>query len=136
MRYQRPRCVLVGMWGGLALMWLCALPGAMRSAWSDEARPFHYDAHGRRDPFEPLISATGELRTPRSGGAAGSLHVEGILWDAQQPLAIINGEVRRIGDEVEGFRITDIRTQAIMVDGPDADHLSIPVVTEGLDDAP
>ena len=104
--------------------------------WSADASAFRYDAHGRRDPFEPLMTSTGELRTPRSGGATGTLHVEGVLWDPAQPLAIVNGEVRRVGDEVEGFKIVEIRATAIVVNGADADHLVIPVVVEGTGSAP
>lgn len=121
----------------VSLIALCiGIAGSTGTVWSAEMQGVRYDAHGRRDPFEPLVTATGELRTPRSGNVTGALHVEGILWDPAQPLAIVNGEVRRVGDDVEGFKIMEIRAAAIVVDGPETDHLVVPVVVEGAGSAP
>jgi len=39
------------------------------------------------------------------------LTLSGILWDANQPMAIINGQTLHVGDHLEGYRVTDI-TQA------------------------
>ena len=120
----------------LSIGWLLAVAGLAGIASSAEPQPFRYDAHGRRDPFEPFVTSRGELRNPRSGGATGAVHVEGILWDAAQPMAIVNGEVHRVGDDVEGFRIVEIRAQAVVVNGAEADHLVIPVDAEGASGAP
>ena len=109
--------------------------GLITAACGAESKAFHYDSHGRRDPFEPLVTPTGELHTPRSGGAIGALHVDGVLWDPVTPLAIVNGEVRRVGEEVEGYRIAEIRTNAIVVDGSDAGRLVVPVMVEGAGSA-
>lgn len=118
---------------GRVMWWAVLLYGVMAGgvAWSAEAQPFQYDAHGRRDPFEPLVSPTGELRTPRSGGATGALHVEGILWDPKEPLAIVNGDIRRQGDEIEGYRIVEIRRDAIVVEGGEMERVVMPVSVEG-----
>lgn len=51
-----------------------------------------------RDPFQ---------RGATTGGVAG-LSLSGILWDANAPLAIISGQTLGIGDEISGFRITEI----------------------------
>ena len=38
----------------------------------------------------------------------GSLRLQGIVWGARFPQAIINGEVLKIGDSLDGIRIVDI----------------------------
>ena len=58
-----------------------------------------------RDPF---------TRGTATGDGSG-LTLAGILWDPQQPLAIINGQTVHVGEELEGYRVTEI-TQ---------DHVSI-----------
>ena len=124
-------------WGiALWAVIVCGVFGVGRAVWGADAPALRYDAHGRRDPFEPLVTATGELRTPRSGGATGALRVEGVLWDPRQPLAIVNGDIRRRGDEVEGYRIVEIRANAIVVEGGEAERLVIPVLVEGTERVP
>ena len=100
-------------------------------AWAAERETFRYDAQGRRDPLEPLITPTGELRTPRSaGGAADVLHLEGILRDAARPLAIVNGEVHRVGDQVESCRIIEIQPNAVVVETGEGERTTLSVVVE------
>ena len=127
-RMWRTPCCLLGLIVGM----LSGLP----CSWSADVQPFRYDGHGRRDPFEPLVTSTGELRTPRSGNVTGMLHLEGVLWDPQQPMAIVNGTVLRVGDEVEGYHLVEIRPEAIVVDGGEAGRLVIPVTVEGTGSAP
>ena len=50
-----------------------------------------------RDPF--TRSALGQI----SG-----LALSGILWDPSQPIAIINGQMLRVGEEIDGFRVVQI----------------------------
>ena len=59
----------------------------------------------RRDPFT-RGAATGEL----SG-----LQLSGIIWDAQNPLAIINGGTVRVGDEVGGYYVVEITPDHVAV---------------------
>lgn len=105
------------VWGLIAALVIAGAGSVSEAASPGEAAGFRYDGHGRRDPFEPLISPTGELRTPRMGGITGSLHVEGILWDPVQPLVIINGAICKVGQAIEGYHIVEIRHGAIVVDG-------------------
>ena len=109
-----------------SLVCLMAAPG-----WAVEEQAFHYDAHGRRDPFEPLVSPTGEMRMPRAAkGAASTLRLEGVLWDPVKPLAIVNGEIHRVGDDVQGCRLVEIRKNAVVVDTGEGGRSVIPVVVE------
>lgn len=120
------------------ILWLAVLMGwSPVVGWSAESS-VAYDAHGRRDPFEALMTPTGELRTPRIGTAGGLLRVEGILWDPAQPLALINGSVYRVGDVVEEYHVIEIQTQAVVVESDTLGRLVIPVVSGGgaASDAP
>ena len=70
----------------------------------------------RRDPF---------LRGGAAGGPAG-LTLEGILWDAASPIAMINGQMLRVGEEIEGYRVTGIRQDRVsLTDGSGAYELSV-----------
>ena len=69
-----------------------------------------------RDPF------TGSS----SGGQVSGFDLSGILWDAIQPIAVINGEMRRIGDEVDGYRIVAITQDTVSIsDGTQDMQLSL-----------
>ncbi len=118
--------------GWLVSLWLVGLGVGWAGSVVAEPDPPLYDARGRRDPLEALVTPTGEIRTPRSGTAVGTLHVDGIMWDASNPLAIVNGRIRRVGDEVEGYRIRSIRRDAIVVEGGEHGTVIVPVIAEEL----
>ena len=60
-----------------------------------------------RDPF-----------TRGRTGAVGGFTLSGILWDTQQPIAIINGQMLRVGEELDGYRVADIgQDHASLTDG-------------------
>jgi hypothetical protein len=66
-----------------------------------------------RDPFAP------------GGGAAdalGGLALSGILWDAADPMAIINGELRRAGDDLGGVRVLAIAQDHVVVSDGTSTH--------------
>jgi hypothetical protein len=42
--------------------------------------------------------------------------LEGIVWDEQHPMAIINGAIVGVGDRVEGAQVTEIRQDAAVLD--------------------
>lgn len=58
-----------------------------------------------RDPFSKGVAE----------GQVGGLALSGILWDAQAPMAIVNGQTVHVGDEVEGYRITQITPKCVIV---------------------
>ena len=67
-----------------------------------------------RDPFT-RSAGTGEL----SG-----FSLAGILWDERDPIAMINGQPVRAGDELEGYRIVSIgRDRVSLSDGTDTYQL-------------
>ena len=85
---------------------------AQRAAQRERAQRLAWD----RDPFTFAPTAAG----------LGGLALSGILWDAQQPMAIINGELRRVGDALDGYRITAITQDRVsLTDGTQSYTLSI-----------
>ncbi len=68
-----------------------------------------------RDPF------TRSVVTGRRSG----LQLSGILWDATSPVAIINGEMRQVGQEVDGYRVVEITPSRVLLsDGTDIFQLT------------
>lgn len=77
------------------------------------AQEFIYDSHGKKDPFSPpVIKAVEKAGTEVLTG----VRLEGIIWDEKNPIAIINDKVVRIGDEVSGAKITEIRQNEVIFD--------------------
>jgi len=69
-----------------------------------------------RDPF---------LRGATTGELSG-LSLSGILWSERSPIAIINGQMVRVGEEIEGYRILEISQNHVAVsDGVDTIRLSL-----------
>ncbi len=79
-----------------------------------------YSQTGYKDPFEPLIKeetdekgrSTKETIIEEPKELPASMVVEGVLWGTDKPLAIINGEVYKVGDTIKGvgariFKIED-----------------------------
>lgn len=79
-----------------------------------------YKAGDLKDPFQPLKKREGETReqipkeqirvTPLP-----DLVIQGIVWGGRLPQAIINNEVVKIGDTIEGVRIIDISKDGVII---------------------
>lgn len=69
------------------------------------ADEFRYDSHGKRDPFiSPAFSSGGSSRF-----APGDLRLEGIIVDLKgQSYAIVNGEIVKEGQTLQGFILKKI----------------------------
>lgn len=69
----------------------------------------------KRDPFVPLITPGGYLMNvePQENAA---LRLEGITFDPKgDSIAVINGELLRVGDEVSGAVVTAIESDQVTV---------------------
>ena len=61
-----------------------------------------------------------------AGGQASGLELSGILWDATQPVVIINGTMVGVGEEIEGYRVTEIQQDRVsLTDGSQSFQLHI-----------
>lgn len=77
---------------------------------NSNAEEVSYDAHGHRDPFTPLVSMTSRSASGLVGvDAADELKVEGIVFDPEGSIAIVNGSVMKEGDELGNVKLIQIR---------------------------
>ena len=67
-----------------------------------------------RDPFKSYIP---ETEFPRASSfQLNKLNVTGIIWGTDLPLAIINGKVYKVGDEILGAKILGIDKKGVLLD--------------------
>ncbi|MDD5745835.1 MAG: general secretion pathway protein GspB [Candidatus Omnitrophica bacterium] len=110
--------VLLAVWSGLAASAMCAQTGGSTGG-DEEAAPFVYQVEQRRNPFVPLLDKSGNKKE------AGSSHgeelkvllakivVNGVLWDENQPLVMVNNKIYKQGDEING----ELKIKSITADG-------------------
>jgi len=80
---------------------------------SQGANKIEYKSEGLRDPFqEEKIEINEQPQEPKPLPA---LQIQGIVWGGGFPQAIINNKVVRVGDTIEGVRITDINKNGVIV---------------------
>jgi len=83
-----------------------------------ECGAYQYDAHGRRDPFVPLI---GVSDTSSASGARGILTIDdvslqGIVTSSDGKRAVvINGELMNEGQRVERLLVESIGDNVVMI---------------------
>ena len=75
------------------------------------AQEFRYDSHGKRDPF---VSPT-QVLTTGTQVSAGELRLEGVIVDpVGSSYAIVNGQIVREGDTLEGFLIKKVQANQVV----------------------
>lgn len=104
---MRPR-----LWPAITLG-LAFLPAASGAAQSS------YESSHQRDPFIPLVhdgrfvAVSGGLP---GGSAASDVHLAGIVWDpAGSSLALINETEVKVGDQIQGYQVMEIREDAVVL---------------------
>jgi len=88
--------------------------GAVARAQEDKEK-YLYKAQGKRDPFMPLITPSGYLINlePDTDEA---LRLEGIMFDPKgDSIAIVNGELLRVGESLGEVVILDIEAEKVTV---------------------
>ena len=70
--------------------------------------PFVYDSQGKRDPFVSLERSEEGLKLT-------GFSLEGILWNSERPLAIINDQIVTRGDVVQGAEVVDIKEDRVIL---------------------
>lgn len=58
---------------------------------------------------------SGKIYTEKEGLGIVNLKLDGIIWDRQQPLAVINGRVLEIGGRIEGNTVVDIKEDRVIL---------------------
>ncbi|MFH1777682.1 MAG: hypothetical protein ABH952_09030 [Candidatus Omnitrophota bacterium] len=75
-----------------------------------------------RDPFLKSMEETNKFFTARARVFIG-VALTGILWDGEAPSAIINGRVYKIGDAIEGKKITQITKDKVILESQGVEYL-------------
>ncbi len=68
----------------------------------------------RRDLFSPVNAAYDPLNLLKKGGAR-TLALKAIFLDSQNPLAIINDKVVRMGESIDGAKVLEIRENEVVL---------------------
>jgi hypothetical protein len=79
-----------------------------------------YDSHGKRNPFVPAAQVA-----PLAAGERGDVdtsaleawfgrNLGGIVWDMENPYALIGDEIVAVGAEVRGCAIVEIKPEGIV----------------------
>lgn len=93
---------------------------------------FVYTETGLRDPFAPSDYEQEEPNPADSNDflSQKSLKLEGIMWDPVDPYIIINDEILRVGDELEGITIIKIEKESVTFGYKDK-TIVIPLIGKG-----
>lgn len=77
---------------------------------------FSYDPKGRRDPFSPLVQDGRILGVRGVAIETSKPTLHGILWDpGGNSIALINDVEVKVGEEVAGFTVEEIRRDAVVL---------------------
>lgn len=75
-----------------------------------------------KKPFQDVADNLTWIRCPFSGRiyrstkkAEGDLKLEGINWDAERPMAVINGIILVVGDEINGKTVMAIEKDSVVL---------------------
>lgn len=64
--------------------------------------------YGREDPFSPVFDKIDRSKQK-------TLMVEGIVWDKQRAMVIINNQIIGVGDQVEGNTVVEIKDNSVIL---------------------
>ena len=79
-------------------------------------QPIFYLGEQHRDPTaNPLSTAVQPIPLEREAVRFPALEVEGIIWGELQPRAIVNHQVVKKGDLVEGAEVLEISREGIRI---------------------
>lgn len=97
-----------------------------------QEKAFVYDDHGKRDPFAPVVNASGAITVYDSNLSVVDLSLEGIVADAQaKNVAIINGKIVKVGDTIGPYAIESIAIDSVGLT-KDQDHFTLKLKRGGI----
>ena len=93
-----------------------------------QADKFHYDRHDKRDPF--FVSSDRPQALESNAQTPVNFKLEGVILDPNgASMAIINGDIAKLGDQVGSFRIKQITKQGVLFSSSERDFW-VPIRTE------
>ncbi len=80
-----------------------------------QEQKYIYTPEGKRDPFVPLVSPAGYLINLEEEENA-AIRLEGIMYDPSgNSMAIINGELLKVGEGINGAVVSKIEPAKVVV---------------------
>ena len=115
---------MIAMSSARWLRWLVVAGLLAQGAASVSAAPekFHYEAQGKRDPFIPLVK-DGKLVGGKTEGAVPEL--KGILWDPDNPIAMIGDKELVRGDTIDDYKVVEIHETSVILEDAEGARLEI-----------
>ena len=114
-RRTRRRPSWNGFWIGI-LFFTLLYPSTVSAQAEEETKDFIYNAHDKRDPFWPLINAQGLIISYEKDLLITDLILEGImLGEGGTSIAVINGEILRVGETMGVFEVKAIRSNMVIL---------------------
>ena len=95
-------------------LWVCFGMILMSCPVVSAAEPTTYDAHGKRDPFVPLVTMA--MKSSSSGLLSveniDELSIEGVVYDpAHGSVVIVNGTILKEGEELGSVKVLEIKPE-------------------------
>jgi hypothetical protein len=83
-----------------------------------------------RDPFKPTLQGISVMaQQANHNRSISSFELRGIIWDGQQSLVNISGQFLAIGEQYDGYELTQITEHAITFQRG-MERLEIPIAKE------
>ena len=99
-----------------AMVMLLAGPLTTIPVMAVEEGTFMYDDHGQRDPFWKLVSQSGVITSYGTDVQISDMVLEGVIFDPRgQSLAIINGKVMKLNEQVGMYTIVEIYQDKVVL---------------------
>jgi hypothetical protein len=83
---------------------------------------FTYDSKEKRDPFIPSWKG-GSITQGGTEVSLENIHLEGIVWDNHEPIAIINGTLVIKGGKIGSFILQSIGHDRIVLNEKEREHI-------------
>ena len=108
-----------------ALKWGLSVLIATAFFWKEGAFAANYTYERKgRDPFWPLVTASGKVLQGFDVATLEDIYLEGIIWDSQGgSIAMINGMILRKGDRIGDFEILKIEENSVLLQSEGGHHL-------------
>ncbi|MDD4940010.1 MAG: hypothetical protein PHE18_03875 [Candidatus Omnitrophica bacterium] len=114
----RPKGYIIGIFFA-GLFFVSAISSAQEAAQSaaagEQAGKFEYMSEKLRDPFEREKQEIRKPEAVKETKPLPELIIQGVVWGTKIPQAIVNNKVLKVGDEIQGVKISGINRDGITV---------------------
>lgn len=98
----------------ILILWGCLLTGVVGAPVVGAQSDFIYDDHGKRDPFQPLVSSSGAIINISGDIQITDMELEGIIVDSRgDNVAIVNGTIMKKRDTIGGYTVSGISADTV-----------------------